>query len=282
MRRHTPFLAFVLLVAACQSKQKAAALPPRPPPASVTIHAKDFAFDAPMKIPAGLTTFHLVNDGPGLHHALFVRLDSGKTVADLLLALKQPGALPAWATFVGGPNSPDPGKESVATLDLAPGNYAMICMLDMPGGVPHYKRGMFRALTVTPAPATAAGTPTAVAPVTDNTITLSDYTFAFANPITSGTHTFQVVSAPGQPHEVLVVQLDAGKTGQDFVDWIQAMKGPAPGHAIGGTAAAAAGVTQTFTATFVPGNYLLICLVPDAKTGKLHFLHGMMQTVKVD
>jgi uncharacterized cupredoxin-like copper-binding protein len=235
-----------------------------------------------MEIAAGVTTFRLVNDGPGLHHALFARLDSGKTVADLLVALKKPGPLPGWATYVGGPNVPDPGKESVATLDLAPGSYAMICILDMPGGVPHYARGMARPLTVTAAPATAAANPTAVAPTTDNTLTLSDYVFVIAKPITSGAHTFQVVSAPGQPHEVLLVHLVAGKTGRDFVNWIATMKGPAPGHAIGGTAAAAPGVVQSFTATFEPGDYLLICLVPDAKTGKLHFMEGMMQTVKVN
>jgi hypothetical protein len=279
MRQHSIALVFGLLVAACQSKQA----PPAPPapPASVTIHAMDYAFAAPSEIPTGVTTFHLVNDGPGLHHALFVRLDSGKTVADLLSSLKKAGPLPAWAVYVGGPNSPDPGKESLATLDLAPGNYAMICMLDMPGGVPHFVRGMVRALTVTPAPAAAGATPKAVAPVTDNTITLSDFTFALAQPITTGTHTFQVVSAPGQPHEVLVVRLDGGKTAQDFVRWLEKMKGPAPGQAIGGTAAAAPGVEQSFTATFAPGDYLLICLVPDAKDGKLHFMHGMMHVIKV-
>jgi uncharacterized cupredoxin-like copper-binding protein len=268
-----------VLAAACQSKQKPAAVPLQP--VSVTIHANDFSFDAPNEIAAGVTVFHLVNDGPGLHHALFVRLDSGKTVADLLPSLKKLGGLPAWATFVGGPNVPDPGKESVATLDLAPGNYAMICILDMPGGVPHYARGMTRALTVTAAPATASATPKAVAPITDNTIALSDYVFALAKPITAGTHTFQVVTTSGQPHEVLVVHLDVGKTGQDFVNWTRTMTGPAPGQAIGGTAAAAVGVVQSFSATFAAGDYLLICLIPDVKNGKPHFMEGMMRTVTV-
>jgi uncharacterized cupredoxin-like copper-binding protein len=268
------------LATACQSKEKPA--PPPPPPATVTIHANDYSFDAPMEIATGVTTFHLVNDGPGLHHALFARLDSGKTAADLLVALKKPGPLPGWATYVGGPNVPDPGKESVATLDLAPGNYAMICILNMPGGIPHYARGMVRPLTVRAEPATASAAPKAVAPITDNAITLSDYVFVIAKPITAGTHTFQVVSAPGQPHEVLVVQLVEGKTGRDFVNWIETMKGPSPGHSIGGTAAAAPGAVQSFTATFAPGDYLLICLIPDAKTGKLHFMEGMMQTVKVN
>src|ERR1019366_130498 len=195
--------------------------------------------------------------------------------------LKKPGALPAWALFAGGPNVPEPGTASDATLDLAPGNYAIICILNMPGGVPQFMRGMVRPLTVTAAPATAAGTPKAVLPVADNMITLIDYTFALAKPITTGTHTFQVVTALGQPHEVLVVRLNAGKTGQQYVDWIQSMRGPAPGRAMGGTAAAAAGVAQLFTITFEPGDYLLICLVPDAKNGKLHFMNGMMQVVTV-
>src|ERR1051325_7992644 len=47
------------------------------------IHTKDFAFEAPDTITAGLTTFHLVNDGPNLHHVQLVRLDSAKTAADL-------------------------------------------------------------------------------------------------------------------------------------------------------------------------------------------------------
>ncbi len=275
-------LAFSLTVAGCQSKQSPASAPPPPPPASVTIHARDYAFDAPDEIPAGVTTFHLVNDGPGLHHALFVRLDSGKAVGDLLASLKKHSPLPGWATFVGGPNVPDPGKESVATLDLTPGNYVIICILDMPGGVPHYMRGMFRPLTVTAAAATTAAAPKAVIPVADNAIQLSDFRFVLVDSITAGTHTIQVVTAPGQPHEVLVVQLDSGKTGQDYVNWTQAMKGPAPGHAIGGTAAAGPGVVQVFTATFTPGNYLLICFVPDMKTGKPHFMEGHMRTIKVN
>ncbi len=281
MRERFLVLVFALTVAGCQSKQKPVAAAP-PAPASVTIHARDYAFDAPDTIPAGVTTFHLINDGPGLHHALLVRLDSGKTVADLIASLKKtPDAMPPWARYIGGPNAPDSGKESVATLDLVPGNYAILCILTMPGGVPHYLRGMYRALTVMPAPATTAGTLKAVEPVADNAIQLSDFIFALAYPITPGTHTFQVVTAPGQPHEVLVVQLDSGKTAQDYVKWTQTMKGPAPAHAIGGTTAAAMGVVQTFTATFVPGNYLLICLVPDVKTGKPHFMEGMMQTVTV-
>jgi hypothetical protein len=281
MRKQSGALVFGLILAGCQAKETPVPPAAPPGPASVTIHASDYAFTAPDTIVAGVTTFYLVNDGPGLHHALLVRLDSGKTAADLLASLKEHKATPPWATYVGGPNVPDPGNQSVATLDLAPGNYVISCILDIPGGTPHYLRGMFRPLTVVPGPAATAAAPNAVAPVPDNAIQLSDRVFAVAKPITPGTHTFQVVIAPGQPHEILFVQLNAGKTGQDYVNWTKTMKGPPPGHAIGGTSGAASGTVQVLTVTFAPGNYLLIRFVPDVKNGKPHYMEGDMLTVTV-
>lgn len=282
MRIHAFLVSLVFVAAGCQSNPKTATAPVPPAPASVTIHASDYAFVAPDTIASGVTTIHLINDGPGLHHALLVRLDSGKSVADLLVVLKQHQPLPAWATFVGGPNVPEPGTESVATLDLVPGSYAILCILDVPGGVPHYMRGMFKALTVAPAPTATANTPAAAMPVADNAIQLSDFIFHLAKPLTAGQHTIQVVTAPGQPHEVMIVQLEPGKTAQDYVRWTTSMKGPAPGHAIGGTAAASSGMQQVFTATFVPGRYALLCFVPDVKTGKAHYMEGHLQEITVE
>jgi thiosulfate dehydrogenase len=101
----------------------------------VTVHASDFAFDGPDQVPAGMITFRMVNDGPGLHHMDIVRIDSGKTTADLMRVLAKPGALQGWVVFVGGPNAPDPHSESNATIDLKAGSYALVCFVDVPGGV---------------------------------------------------------------------------------------------------------------------------------------------------
>src|SRR6185503_17962186 len=73
---------------------------------TATIYAKDYAFESPDSITAGLTNFHLVNEGQTLHHVQLIRLDSGKTAADLQAAMKNPGPPPAWAVEVGGPNAP--------------------------------------------------------------------------------------------------------------------------------------------------------------------------------
>lgn len=277
-----------LMMVACTPKENAAVANPdsaaattataasAPAPNIVTVHAKDFAYDAPAEIPAGFTTFKLINDGPNLHHVEIVRLDSGKTLANLEAELAKPAAPPTWAVFEGGPNAPDPGKESSATLDLEPGNYAMICLVDVPGGVPHFAKGMVHPFTVTAAPAG----PKAAAPAADMTLTLSDYAFDLSQPLTAGTHTFEVKNTATQMHEVELVRLAPGKTAEQFMSWVAKPSGPPPGSGLGG-AAPFVGAPVYFTADITPGTYLLVCFVPDAKDGKPHFMHGMMKTITV-
>lgn len=279
------FAALTSGAVACSAKDKpasdsaaqAGAPAPAPAPAVVTVHAKDFAFDAPTEIAAGLTTFKLVNDGPNLHHMAIVRLDSGKTLADLQAAMKKPGPPPAWMVMSGGPNAPDPSKEANTTVDLQPGQYALLCFVDLPDKVPHVAKGMVRALTVKPNTGPAAATP-----VADNVLTLNDYTFEFSKPLTAGTHTFEVRNAAQQPHEIEVIKLAPGKTAKDFMTWMEKMQGPPPASAIGGTLPTTGGAPAYFTADFTPGEYVFICFLPDAKDQKPHFEHGMIKTVTIN
>lgn len=245
-------------------------------PAIVTVHARDFAYDAPDQIAAGMTTFHLVNDGPGLHHLVLIRLDSAKTVADLQVAIKNPGPLPGWAVLAGGPNAAAPKGESVATVDLGPGNYVMLCFVDVPNGVPHFAEGMVRPLTVTP-----VTTASAAAPPADAVVSLSDYSFALSQPLTAGRHTIKVEVAPGQPHELVFIRLGPGKTAKDLVAWMPKMKGPPPGEVVGGASPSISGSPVYVSVDLAPGKYVLICFLPDGKDGKPHFTHGMMKTVDI-
>ena len=245
-----------------------------------TVTAKDFAYEAPKEIPAGMTTFRLVNDGETFHHAQIVRLDSAKTFADLQQALAKPGGPPPrWMVPVGGPNAPDPKGVANATLDMTPGNYAILCFVDVPGGVPHVAKGMAMGLTVKPAEGGAAAAP---APTPDAVMTLADYSFTLSKPLTAGQRTIEVRTAAGQqPHEVELIRLEPGKSAQDVLTWMGKMNGPPPGHGIGGVAATVPGVPVYFTADLTPGDYALICFLPDAKDGKPHFTKGMVQQVKI-
>lgn len=262
-------------VSSIAASHAAAASLPRSPNV-VTVHATDYAFEAPDRIPAGMTTFKLINEGKTFHHVVIVRLNEGKTLADLTAAFKQPGPPPSWAKFLGGPNAPDPGAVANATLDVTPGNYALVCFVDVPGGVPHFVRGMVHALTVTPSTA-----PPAPAPPTDETITLKDYNFVLSAPLTADTHTIKVINTAAQPHEIEIIKLGPGKTSKDVLDWMQKPEGPPPGHGIGGVSPVGPGTPVYFTADFTPGNYMFVCFVPDAKDGRPHYMHGMVQTLKV-
>src|SRR5687768_3298265 len=51
-------------------------------PNMVTFNARDFAFEGPDSIPAGLTMFHLNASGNDLHHVQLIKLEQGKTYAD--------------------------------------------------------------------------------------------------------------------------------------------------------------------------------------------------------
>lgn len=248
-------------------------------PQVITVVAEDFAFTAPERIKAGPTTIQLVNKGPEMHHVQLIRLEEGKTVADLLAAVKTAGerGIPSWITWIGGPNVPEPGQSSSATIALTPGNYVFVCLIPSKDGVPHLMKGMMQPLTVTP----ATGMPAAM-PKADVEIKLVDYGFDISKPITAGKHIVKVsvVDAP-QPHEVFMARLAPGKTAYDLLAWLEKEEGPPPGVPAGGTSMIGVGGSNTLTVDFKPGEYALLCFMPDYKDGKPHAMHGMVRQITV-
>ena len=270
-----------------------AAVPPRPPAAQVVrITASDFAFELPDTLRAGRTEIQLVSQGQELHHAQIVRLEGGRTMTDLFAAIKAGGPPPAWAHEVGGPNAPVPGGTSVAVVDLAPGSYVLLCMIPSPDGTPHVMKGMSKAFTVVPAARMPAVTPVArrtggasAAPMitrdADVTMTLDDYSFRMSKPLTRGRRVVRVRNAASQPHEVFIAQLAPGKTTADALAWLEKMQGPPPLKPMGGTVNIAKGMHNDILLDLEPGEYGLFCFIPDAKDGKPHFVHGMVQQISV-
>jgi hypothetical protein len=242
-----------------------------------TVRTRDYVFyEVPDTIPAGATNIKLANDGPDLHHVWLVRLEEGKTLADLLEAMKTAhGTLPAWAVDVGGPNTPVPGEVSAAALDLEAGNYALICVIPAKDGVPHVMKGMVRALTVVP------NKNAGMLPAADIVLTLNDYSFDFDKPIKAGPHTIRLENAAQQSHEAVLIQLAPGKNVHDVLAWFGQPVGPPPGKPLGGTTGFAQGEVNLITHDFAPGNYALVCFVPDATDGKPHIAHGMVKEFTV-
>ncbi|MGH2628088.1 MAG: hypothetical protein ACRDHY_15730, partial [Anaerolineales bacterium] len=247
-------------------------------PNVVEIVATEYAFQMADTVPAGPTTFRLVGQGVEPHHAMVIRLDEGKTFADLQATTAGPP--PAWAVAVGGPNPPPSGGGIAETsMTLQPGNYVVMCFIPAPDGAPHFMKGMVKQITVIP-----TDVPRTL-PTADVTMTLHDYSFETTPSLTAGRHVIRVVTEAEQPHEVALIKLDSGKTTQDFLAAMAAMEqgkappAPLPGTFMGGVAGLARGTDNYFSVDLTPGDYALICFLADAKDGRPHFLHGMVQQI---
>src|SRR5687768_156491 len=71
-------------------------------PQQVTMLTKDYFFVAPDTIEAGLTTIRLKNQGNEFHHIQLIELADGKTLDDLIEAMKgkPEGYVPSFATAI--------------------------------------------------------------------------------------------------------------------------------------------------------------------------------------
>jgi uncharacterized cupredoxin-like copper-binding protein len=246
----------------------------------VTVLARDYAFDAPDTVTAGVTTFHLVNRGPSLHHLWLVRLGRGKTADDFLHALQATPRMPSWAIASGGPNAPAPGNQSSATVVLAPGRYLFVCVVPGADHVSHAFKGMMRVLTVVAAKDSgdvgATGRQKGLRRA-DNVLTLHDYGFAFARAPVAGAQRIDVHNAATQPHEVELFRLPSGTALGDLVAWVRKNDGsPPPAKPIGGTAGLAPGLSTQVALTLERGEYALVCFWPDVRDGQPHVAHGMV------
>ena len=247
-------------------------------PNVVTVSAGEFAFGMPDTIPAGVTTFRLVNTGQEPHHAVLMQITEPKTTQEVMAAIGQPGPPPAWLRFPPGPNVAVPGDSSNATSVLEPGRYLFVCFISSPDGTMHAMKGMTKEFVVTGVVPAGAELPAA-----DVVITLKDFDFELSQPLTAGSHTIQVVNAGPQLHEVGFEQLAPGKTIEDYRAWATAAEqGPPPTRPVGGLIGPHPGSGMgTFTVTLAPGKYLLTCYVPDGSDGKPHVAHGMLKEIEV-
>jgi hypothetical protein len=251
-------------------------------PGVVTITATDYAFQTPDTLATGWTTFRLVDNGSQPHMAQLIRLEHGRTLEDYLEAygeaFRTAGPRPEWARRLGGPTVAAPQEASNATLYLEPGNYAWICLFNIPDGVPHVVgHGMAEPFVVEASGATAGAQ---TAPDADVVMRLVDYAFNLSAPLAAGRHMIRVENAGAEPHEVGMVRLSAGKTIEEVRAWIQSPREALPGTVAGGVTSLAPGAEAYFEVDLTRGEYVLLCFVT-APDGRSHIDHGMIQPISV-
>jgi uncharacterized cupredoxin-like copper-binding protein len=115
----------------------------------VRVVAKDYAFDAAPSVPAGIVTFHLLNQGADVHHLMLVELPPGHSVKEFVDTMRDKGEQPAWTVTVGATPIIQKNHEAFLTLRLPPGRYMLSCLIPAKDGRSHAEKGMFGMITVT-------------------------------------------------------------------------------------------------------------------------------------
>jgi hypothetical protein len=288
--------ASVILLAACTTEEKTPAQnPDTGAPNVVSLSADEYAFQAPDTVPAGWTTFRMANHGEEIHYGHIVRLDSGRTVRELVdayaEAIRTSGPRPKWVKRFGGPGGTAPGDSSSVTQYIEPGSYVWICPVEDNEGNPHFGKGEFKTFVVSAAGQGVADR--AAAPEADVVVRLMDYSFALDSPLKAGRHTIRVENAGVEPHDLVLMKLAPGKTAEDIQTWLNPERARRPDQAgepppsfeslvtvAGGIAVIAPKMEAFFETDIRPGEYVMVCMTT-APDGRSHIEHGMIQQISV-
>jgi len=269
-RRGRALLAFTLLLGCVR---------PEPyHPNLVIVRARDFAFEAPDTVPAGLTAIRMLNAGPSTHHVQLMRLPDSLSPEDAMAALPPQEPLPAVLLPSGGPEgADDPDRVNTALVVLHPGHYLLVCRFAAEDGRLHYRLGMVRPLTVVGPPAQL---PARLPPVRD-TITLQDFSFSGPDSVPAGADSFVVVNHGPSEHHVAIARLLPGKTLSDALHEFSESGAPSATEILGGVAGLGVGEANLLPIRLAPGAYVLLCLVPDPVSGREHVALGMIRRLTV-
>lgn len=245
-------------------------------PASTVIRvvAHDYSFTVPggasARVLAGPVTLRLVNRGKVLHMMGVVYLGTA-SVEDLLRAVEHDAPLKGMYE-VGGVNGIAPGDSATTTVMLEPGNAALACWVVNTDGKLHVDKGMIAPLTVV-----ADAGPAPAAPRADLSITLRDYTIALSAQPRAGHHVFRVVNDGSMTHDVELMRMDPGARTADLDAWYAHPEvGSRLAQPIAGTVGLEKGLHDWFSANLTPGDYVLICWMPDAKNVPHYDGHHML------
>jgi uncharacterized cupredoxin-like copper-binding protein len=261
----------------------------------LVIVATEFAFEMPATAESGYTRLTLDNQGGADHHAMFFRLNDDTTEDQFMAGLMAGdiAALGDLGSSYGGPMASAASQGSViASLDA--GTYAVVCLIPDEQGVPHVAHGMLAMLQV------SEGASTASDPVADGTITLVEMAFdGLPSEVPAGTQTWQVVNGGTQLHELALIQLAPGVPAEAVLAGITAgpeeaasspaavpaaspeASGPPPFVSLSGAAPMSPGATNYVEFDAQPGEYVVVCFVPDAATGMPHAMMGMVGSFTV-
>ncbi len=185
-----------------------------------------------------------------------VRLDSGRTAADLYEAERAGRATP-WAHLLGGPAFAFPPRAANATMSLMPGSYVLACFVGAAREDRrryHLLKGMFRPLTVVASNMAAEPAP---APHAIATIDLSDSVHWSAPVAKAGIWRILVRNQSPRRVEFGVARVHEGHTAEEARAWRRRDGKPPVAEPWGGVIGIGRGDSLLTNLELIPGTYLV-------------------------
>jgi hypothetical protein len=246
----------------------------RPPSHHVEVTLDDFSFrTASAGVKPGVTTVAVTNVGAEAHQLQIGRPSHGLTAENFATRLERDGEAEVLGQvqWVGGPNAVPAGGEEEAVVELAPGDYLMVCFMPSPDGTAHLMKGMVSTLHVD------AGVASTDLPRPDETIVVEDFRIALPEGV-RGHGLVEMRNEGDQGHEVIFVRANDGSTIADAFAWYGSDQStPPPFTFAGGIGEAEPGHSAFARLDLPPGDYAAVCFLPDlAGDGQPHAKHGMV------
>jgi plastocyanin len=240
---------------------------------AITIEGFEMGYKVSGKLRPGTATITFKNTGGTTHMMAATRLKDGVTLDQVKAALKrsEDAAAPLMAdgpdaSTYGTPALVSAGESSTVTaVNLKPGNYAILCFVPGPDGMPHAAMGMISMFTV-------EGDPVTTAPKSDGDIDISDTAIKLPDGFT-GKGTYKVTDSGQKPHTISFAKLDAGKSLQDYFAYVGgkfAANQPPDGGGgtlVGGIDSLLPGQTAYVTLDLKPGHYGYVSTEEDDQLG---------------
>ena len=247
-------------------------------PALVVFKVTDRSIEAPEFIPAGLTTIRLQNDGPVRHSLVVFDIDEGHTVDDVARELTGQFWPESWAPAIGEVTA-EPGESNEWTVRLEKGLYAATDWTVGPDNVPHVARGVFTGFEVT-----ASEGPEIAWNSDVIEIELGDFFFTGLQDLPAGRNTFRLVNlSDDQDHMLLFVPLGEGETAAGMFGNFKYSRlgGTLEFEPAGEIGWIGPGQEVEYSVDLAPGNYAVVCLLPDWHPGTAHSNLGMLGQIVV-
>lgn len=243
-------------------------------PDEITWTVTDETLTVPEQVSAGLNHLTVQNDSSGDFHSFSIRIPDDVSDEQLQREIESStpdSPIPDWWTrayFPGSPDWPAAGASISGHVRYEPGRYIVM---------DPFSESRFARFTV------AGDAWGQIVPLPDVHLGMVEMSFTGLDaPVPAGKSLWSVTNHGATWHELLVIQVPEGSTGESILTAITETEGPEGYATMGGYGIASPGASGQVSLDLAAGSYAALCFTPDGFAGPPHAFMGMITPFSVE